>query len=89
MCRNTVEDEDIIKTIVTTDSHIYNHCKYHVTLDRTFNDRPYVTLGDYKKEESAIKVIKEIATTRAAFCDINGWVSCYFMPKEDEDNHDL
>jgi hypothetical protein len=79
-----VEDDDIIKTIVTTDSQIYNHCKYHISLEGAFKDKPYITLGDYKKEETAIKVIKEIATRRSAFCDINGWVSCYFMPKEDD-----
>lgn len=82
-----VEDEDIIRTVVTTDSQIYNHCAYHISLEQTgaFENKPYITLGDYKKEETAIKVIKEIATKRSAFCDTNGWVSCYFMPKEDED----
>ena len=82
-----VEDEDIIRTVVTTDSQIYNHCKYHISLEQTgaFKDKPYITLGDYKKEETAIKVIKEIATKRTAFCGVDGWVDCYFMPKEDED----
>ncbi len=79
-----VEDEDIIRTVVTT---IGDGCKYHITLEQTgaFENKPYITLGDYKKEETAVKVIKEIATKRSAFCDVNGWVSCYFMPKEDED----
>lgn len=78
-----VEDEDVIRTIVTK----IGDNRYHITIDRanTFNDKPYITLGDYKKEEMAIKVIKEIATKRSAFCDVNGWVSCYFMPKEDKD----
>ena len=81
-----VEDEDIIKTIVTTDSQIYGHCKYHITLERTFNNQPRITLGDYKKEETAIKVIKEIAERRAVHINADDCcLSCYFMPKEDED----
>lgn len=79
-----VEDEDIIKTIVTT---IGGSCKYCVMIEQAtaFNGKPCVTLGNYKKKETAVQAIKEIAARRSAFCEINGWVSCYFMPKEDED----
>lgn len=79
-----VEDDDIIKTIVTT---IGGSCKYHITLEQAagFNGKPCITLGDYKKEETAIKVVKAISVTRARNIIANDWCPWYFMPKEDDD----
>lgn len=80
-----VEDEDIIKTIVTT---IGGSCKYHIEIEQAtvFNGKPCATLGDYKKKETAVKVIKEIAERRAVHINADDCcLSCYFMPKEDED----
>lgn len=79
-----VEDEDIIRTIVTK----IGENRYHVTLDRTntFNDKPYIALGDYADEKTAVNVIREIANRRALCVNFDScWNACYFMPKEEED----
>lgn len=80
-----VEDEDVIKTIVTT---IGDSCKYCIMIEQAtvFNGKPCITLGNYKKEETAVQAIKEIAIRRAVHINTDdGSFSCYFMPKEDED----
>lgn len=78
-----IEDDDIIKTIVTT----IGVCNYIVTLERAtvLNGKPDVALGNYTKEEAAVKAIQEIASMRARSIITNDWYPCYFMPKEEED----
>ena len=80
-----VEDEDIIKTIITTIGGSSKHC---IMIEQAivFNGKPCVTLGNYKKKETAAKIIKEIAERRALHINMDdGCFTCYFMPKEDED----
>jgi hypothetical protein len=79
-----VEDEDVIKTVIT---NIGGGCKYHVTLVRSFNNEPYITLGDYADEKTAANVVRGIANRRSAFYNIEGGVPCYFMPKEEEEEN--
>ena len=79
-----IEDDDIIKTIVTT----IGVSNYIVTLERAtvLNGKPDIALGNYIKEEAAVEVIKDIASMRARSIITDGWYPCYFMPKEDEDD---
>jgi hypothetical protein len=79
-----VEDDDVIRTIITYIGGV----KYNITLERAFNDKQaYINLGEYTDEKTAANVVREIANRRAAYFNIDGWIPCYFMPKEEEEEN--